>query len=277
MTDTTQGADAPNDTTLFNEAVQAETLTQFENPPPQPDTPAPPPPTPEPPKPEPKPDDSASVPAGRLREEAEARRRIERERDDLMRQLNALRAPQQPQQPKVDMFENPQGFVQQELKPFLDQIRADFQTQREAMSLDWALRNHGNEKVNAARAAMEQGMQRGDPNAWGIYNRAMQSHDPYGVIVQAHQQAETLRTIGGDLESYRKRVLEEALNDPEYRKRVIENARGQAQASGAHVARPVAVASSPSLGNVGAAGGDQQVIEPSDEELFRAATTAKRR
>ena len=195
------------------------------------------------------------------------------------------RPPQQPQPPQnVDLFENPKGFVQQELKPFLDQIKADLEAERqqrqvrdEASSLDWALRNHGNEKVSAARTSLEQGMARGDPNAWNVYNRAMQSYDPYGVIVRWHQEAETLRTIGGDLDGYRKRVLEEALNDPEYRKRVIENAKGQAQASGTHVARPVAVASSPSLGNIGAGGGDQPMVEPSDAELFRAATQAKRR
>jgi hypothetical protein len=146
------------------------------------------------------------------------------------------------------------------------------------MSLNFALDKHGEDTVSAARQQLEQGMQRGDPNAWGVYNRAMQSHDPYGVIVRAHREGETLRTIGGDLEGYRKRILEEALGDPEYRKRVIESAKGQASAAGNNVHRPpTSVASSPSLGNVGAAGGDTQVIEPSDQDLFRAATSARRR
>jgi hypothetical protein len=33
MTDTTQGADAPNENALFNEAVSTDTLAKFENPP----------------------------------------------------------------------------------------------------------------------------------------------------------------------------------------------------------------------------------------------------
>jgi hypothetical protein len=284
MTDTTQGADAPNDSALFNEATN-DTLEKFENPPvaPAEKPPAPPPAGDKEVKPEAKPEDNAPVPAGRLREEAEARRKAERERDELRQRLEAVQrpAPQAPQPPPkgVDLFENPQGFVQQEVKPFLEQIRTEFQSQREAMSLDFALQRHGNDKVSAARQALERGMASGDPAAWSTYNRAMASHDPYGVIIRAHQEGEALRTIGGDLDGYRKRILEEAMNDPEYRAKVIAAAKGQAAAAGNNVARPVkpSVASSPSLGNIGAGGGDQEIIEPSDNDLFRAATTAKRR
>jgi hypothetical protein len=107
----------------------------------------------------------------------------------------------------------------------------------------------------------------------------MSSHDPYGVIVRWHREGEVLRTTGGDINAYRQKVLDEAINDPDYRKRVMEAARGQAVATGNSVARPVTpkVASSPSLGNIGAGGGDTQVIEPSDNELFQAAVNAKRR
>lgn len=285
MTDTTQGASAPDDNALFNEAVNADTLAKFENPPPvatevQKTTEAPPVATTTEAVTTTKQTDEV-VPPGRLREESEARRRAERERDELRAQLQAFsrQPPQQQQrtqQQAPDIFENPQGFVQSQVQPFLEQVRADMQMQREAMSLDFALQRHGDEKVGAARSAMEQGMQRGDPQAWAIYNRAMQSHDPYGVIVRAHQDSETLRSIGGDLDGYRKRVLEEAMADPEYRARVIEAAKGQAKATGNAVARPV-VTSSPSLGNIGAGGGDTQVIEPSDAELFRQATSARRR
>ena len=280
MTDTTQGADAPSENALFNEAVEADTLTKFENPPPvEPEKPAPPvAEKTDPPKPIA--DDNAPVPPGRLREEAEARRRAERERDELRAMLAARVPQQQPQQrqpDRPDIFENPSGFVQEELKPYLEHIQTEFQTQREAMSLDFALQRHGGDRVSAARQNLEQGMQRGDPDAWSTYNRAMRSHDPYGVIVKWHGDGETLRSIGGDLDGYRKRILEEAMADPEYRAKVIEAAKGQAAAHGTHVTRPVKVTSSPSLGNIGAGGGDTQVIEPSDEALFRQATSAKRR
>lgn len=286
MTDVTLGAqDAPDENALFNDAVTSDTLDKFENPPAATEPkPAPTSPAGEPPKPEartePKLDET--IPSGRLREESEARRRAERERDDLRAQM-AMLARQPPQQQrsnepqKIDLFENPSGFVQQELRPYLEQISNDFQMQREAMSLDFALQRHGNERVGAARQALEQGMARNDPNAWATYNRAMGSHDPYGVIVRWHNDGETLRSIGGDLDGYKKRILEEALSDPDYRRRVIEAAKGQAQANGNSVARPVTVASSPSLGNIGAGGGEAQIAEPSDADLFRQATSARRR
>ncbi|MBR0882470.1 hypothetical protein ACVMGC_000619 [Bradyrhizobium barranii subsp. barranii] len=90
MTDITQGADALDENALFNAAVEAETLDKFENPPPvkEPDKPAALAPDGKTePKTEPKEaktDDNAPVPPGRLREEAEARRSAERERDDLL-------------------------------------------------------------------------------------------------------------------------------------------------------------------------------------------------
>lgn len=122
-------------------------------------------------------------------------------------------------------------------------------------------------------------MARNDQGAWAAYNRAMASHDPYGVIVRWHADGETLRSIGGDLNAYRTRILDEAMKDPEFQKRVFDAAKGQASATNNNVARPVksSVASSPSLGNIGAGGGDEQITEPSDAELFRAAVTAKRR
>ena len=291
MSDVTQGDHAQTDEQLFSEATNAETLSAFENATPQPEPKPPePPPAPEPPKsdapkpPAPEPD-TGPVPPGRLREEAEARRRAERERDELQRQIVAMsRSQQPPPQPQqrptpVDMFENPQGFIQQEVAPYLEQLRNDFQNQREAMSLNYAIDRHSMETVSAARHALEQGMQRGDQGAWGTYNRAMQSHDPYGVIVRAHLESEQLREIGGDLAAYRKRVLEEALADPEYRKRAVEAARSQANGGVYRPAgqAPSAQAPSPSLGDIGASGGEAAPVEPSDIDLFRAATRAKRR
>src|SRR4051812_22994102 len=184
MTDTTQGADALDDHALFNEATSLATLEKFENPEPvapeakpevKPEAKAEPEVKPAgESKPEAKPDDNAPVPAGRMREESEARRRAERERDDLLRRLEALTARQAPPQAtqqrqtpqEIDLLENPKGFVRQEVQPMLEQLQGLFQQQREAMSLDWAVRQHGDDTVAAARQHLEQGMQRGDQGAW---------------------------------------------------------------------------------------------------------------
>src|SRR5688500_15745746 len=176
MSDVTQGQDAPSDNELFRDVTDAVTLEKFENP--------------EPPKvPDEKPVEKPAekiedrkdeaIPAFRLREEAEARRRVEQERDDLRARLERLerQAPRQPQQKeppaKIDLFENPSGFVRQEIDPMLEEFRNELQRTREAMSLDNAIARHGAEKVDAARKALEQGMARNDPDAWSTYNRAM--------------------------------------------------------------------------------------------------------
>lgn len=285
MTDTTQGQDQPDDNALFQHATSTETLDKFENP----ELPLN---LPEQPKPEVKaekpvekpaekaepPKEEALVPAHRLREESEARRQAERRLDELLARQTQQQPPQQqPQGP--DFLENPSEFVKQQFTPYLEQIRNDLQMQREGMSLDWAIRSHGNEKVFAARQALEQGLARGDSSAKDTYVRAMQSHDPYGVITRWHNEGEVLRTTGGDLNAYRQRVLDEALKDPDHQKKVFEAARGQATVTGNSVARPVTPqpSSGPSLGDIGAGGFNEEYVEPSDQELFRAATTAKKR
>jgi hypothetical protein len=291
LSDTTQGQDTQpvgqNDNELFREALDAPTLEKFENPQLPPDKPATQPAQQQQPgqqQPGAQQQQDAPVPAGRLREESDARRRAEREATELRARLAAFEVqPKQQQQPekKLDVFDNPSGFVQQEIKPHLEQMNQQFQMMREMMSADNATRLYGEPSVTAARAALEQGMARHDPHAWATYNRAMASHDPYGVITRAHMDRQTLTEIGGDLETYKKRVLEEAMKDPEFHKQVIQAAKGQAAASGQQINRPGVVQSKvptlPSLSDIGAAGADEQQMEPSDDALFRAAVSAKRR
>jgi hypothetical protein len=84
----------------------------------------------------------------------------------------------------------------------------------------------------------------------------------------------------GGIEALRKKEREEALKDPEYLKSALEYARKNATTNGNFANRaPVnaAIPNIPSLGNIGAGGGEPNPQEPSDAELFRAATSAKRR
>lgn len=288
MTDITQGADAPDDAALFREATDdSSTLEAFENP--KLDTPLPTDkpvdkPTDKPTdKPADKVQDDPPIPAGRLREESDARRRAERERDELAGRLAQLtRQPPQQQEPKKapDQFEDGHGFVMSIVKPLLEAQEQQRQVERESYSMDRAAERFGSEMVSHSRQALEHFMSKGDPMAWATYNRAMQSHDPYGVIAGWYHERATLHEIGGDLSAFRKREREEALKDPEYLKQALELAKAQATSSGSFVNKaPVqsTIPKMPSLGNIGAGGGDAQVIEPSDIELFRAATTAKRR
>jgi hypothetical protein len=270
-------SDTDQDVELFNQAVETPTLEKFENPqlPPEPK------PTDKPDKPD-KPDVPEQIPSGRLREESENRRRAEREAADLRAQLAALQVQlpqQQPQQKPADLFENPRAFFEQMMMPYMERMQAREQMRTEAYSADNAVRMYGEPQVTAARAALEQGMARHDPQAWNTYNRAMSSHDPYGVITRAHLDRATLQEIGGDLESYKTKILEEAMKNPEFQKRVMQAARGHAQANGsfANSVTQSTVPTIPSLSDIGAVGADEALSEPSDQALFRAAVSAKRR
>jgi hypothetical protein len=286
VSDITQGADAPNDAALFQEAVDSSTtLEKFENPEPpkEPVKPADKPVEKSADKPADKDQLEAHVPAGRLREESEARRRAERERDELYARVNQQQPRQQQAPQRKDLFEDPGGFIREEVAPYLQQLADQAQRDREAFSADWAVRNYGEDKVTAGRQALERGLQTGDPNAGAVYQRAMQSHDPYGVITRWHLEREQLSAIGGDLESYKKRHRQELMNDPDFRREFMEAQRTQAATSGSSVARPAGQITQPkaptvpSLSNIGAGGGDEQMQEPSDMQLFKTAVSAKRR
>jgi hypothetical protein len=275
LSDTTQGQ-AP-DVSLFREALDAPTLDRFENPEIRPDA-----------KPEvkqetePKPEVEAPVPSARLREESEARRRLERERDELRARLAAFEVQPKPQpQQKLDVFDNPSAFVQQEVSPLLNEIRAELQLTRENASAQYAASHYGPERVDAARSALQQGLWAGDPNAKALHEAALRHPDPYGLITRWFVERETLNTIGGDLEQYNQRTLQEALKNPDFLKQALEALKGQAAASGSMINRaPVTqskVPTLPSLSDIGAAGGDEGITEASDEALFRAAVSAKRR
>jgi hypothetical protein len=287
MTDTDQGVPStPDDASLFSDATST-TLEKFENegqlpiPPVEAKQPEPPPPPPPPPVVEPvKPEaPEAPVPAGRLREEAEARRRAERERDELLRQLAAVRqTPPTPPQPtpKPDLFDNPSGFVQHEVRPYFEQIQQAMRMQTEAISEQTASTAYGADKVAAAKQALTEGMHRGDPNVRAVWEQAMQSPHPYDVITRWHRNNETMREIGGDTAAYRERIRKEALSDPDFLRQAIEASKGGAR----HVAQPVVTSSVPripSLGNIGAGGGEVEQAEPSDAQLFHSAVTARRK
>jgi hypothetical protein len=282
MTDVTQGADAPDDAALFQEAT-GDTLDAFENPKEQPGQPADKP-VDKPPeeKPAEKPAEEPPIPAGRLREEAEARRRAERERDEYAARIAALNRPPQQQQEKPDLFADPEKFVMSLVKPLLEQQAQERQLERENTSMERAAERFGPEMVAQSRGALEHFMQRGDQQAWDTYNRAMKSHDPYGVIAGWFHERSQLYQMqqAGGIEALRKKEREEALKDPEYLKSALEYARKNATTNGNFANRaPVnaAIPNIPSLGNIGAGGGEPNPQEPSDAELFRAATSAKRR
>lgn len=220
-----------------------------------------------------------AIPPSRLREEAEARRAAERRVAEMEARLAAIERQSQPQQQprqRSDVFEDPSAFVQEEVQPILDPVTQQITQMREFYSQREATREHGAEKVKAAYDWISQGIAQRDPDAVSVYQRAMQSMDPYGDIVRAHLQRQTYQEIGGDLNAYRQRILDEALKDQAFQARVLEAARAQAQATGATIAKPV-VTSLPNINRVGAAALPEAQTEESDADLFSKVTAGRKR
>lgn len=138
--------------------------------------------------------------------------------------------PQAPPQ-RADMFENPSGFVKEEVTPLIEPLNQQLMQVREFYSKRDAVREFGPEAVNEAFAAIENGLRNRDPEANMTYQRIMRSLDPYGDMVRLHQQKVAFATVGGDLNAYNKRILDEAMRDPNFQAAVINAARGGAPVS----------------------------------------------
>lgn len=207
-------------------------------------------------------------PAWRLKEEADARRAAEQRAATLEAQLQQFRQ-QQEQKPKLDMFENPDAFVEQGVRSAVDPIEQKIGQMREFYSQREAIRDHGPEKVKAAYDWIAQGMQSRDPERMAIYNRAMTSFDPYGEIVTSHQKHSLLEQIGTDPSAYVDKQLDERLKDPAFAAKMLERIRGVTQTSPS--ARTTQLP--PSLSRVSA--GLPRATEDDDDSeagLFRQAT-----
>ena len=170
-------------------------------------------------EPEPKPEqaepakDEAHVPPWRLREIKEERDAInrryletQRQFEMLQRQVNAV-----PKEPPPDLFENPNGFVDQRLKEYLtpyeqqqQQLRADLQETREFYSRRDAERDHGPEAVRESYNWLAQGIQARNPDVLNVYYQVMQSKHPYDAIVSAHKRMSVMQQIdsAGDLDKW---------------------------------------------------------------------------
>lgn len=224
-----------------------------------------------------------SVPSGRLREESDARRAAERERDDLRTKLAAMEAPKPaPPKPEIDPWADPKAFsrsvVDEALNPLQHQVREVVFT----YSRRDALRDHGAEKVGHAEQALEAAVRSGQVNADSLRTAMNKSLDPVGDVVRWFERHSTLTKVGADPEKWFEGELAKRFADPVQRTRYLEQLQQPLAAPGAPLteAPPKSSPSSPppSLRNLGtsaapaAANSDQR----SDAELF-ADITARRR
>jgi hypothetical protein len=234
-----------------------------------------------------------AIPPARLREEAEARRAAERERDEmrghmasLQRQLEQLRQPAQPQQPP-DIFENPTEAIRHQVGsqvgPQFDEMKGTILT----LTRELANVRHTPEVVDTAEAAFMKAIQDRTLDA-ADYHKVVSSPNRYAAAVEWHKRQQVLAEVGNDPAAYRQRTLDEALKDPAFLARALEASRAAASgnpviqqpgatAPSAQPAKPAAaVTSLPSLAHVGATAQPQSLEAVSDADLFKHTIGRKR-
>lgn len=221
---------------------------------------------------------SPAIPPSRLREEAEARRALERERDELRGRLAAFEqhfAPQrqQPQQPQQapEIWDNPEAAIRHAVAPQITQVERVLDALAEENA---NLRFPG--KVEEAKDALQKAI-----NSRSIdqadAQRILNAPNRYVAIVEWRQRQQMQTEIGGDIQAYQARMREQLLKDPEFLKQALSAARGQAQQTGSHIIRTPSVSTTPSLGRIGSAAlPEGQARDVSDAELFEATTSRKR-
>lgn len=234
---------------------------------------------------QPKEDEAANVPSWRLREVREAREAAERRADEATRQSYAtqqqmaemrrqLEALQKPKAEPVDFFQNPDEALNQRIAPVQSEI-ADFKREiRLEMSRELAVIKHGQETVAEVETALEKAMRANHPDMPILSAQMRESPNPVAVAIQWHQRNKLMEITGGNPETYKQKVLEEAMKDPAFQAKVLEATRTQAST------RPSTVQIPPSLNRASGSANssaDADASDMSDGSLFRHAMSSPRR
>lgn len=222
--------------------------------------------------------EEAHVPSWRMRELREERdaamRRAQEVEEHFRRQIDELqqRIPAKPQEPTKSIYEvdDADAFIAERARTAVDPVMNHVTQLREFYSQRDAVREHGAEKVKAAYDWIAEGVRTRDPDAAMVYQRAMQSMDPYGDIVRAHQQRTVYQQIGNDPNAWFEKQLEERMKDPTFAGSVLTKIQGTAaQANGS--GKPI-VRLPPSLNKATSASPmDDDGEDDSDAGLLRSA------
>lgn len=217
--------------------------------------------------------EEANVPSWRLREIAEERRQAlaraeqaEREAAQFRERLAALERQNAPKPEPVDIFADPNAWAQQQLSPFeqrMQQMQANL-VLRASRAENVAI--HGRDVVKAAEDAIDEAVRNRDPDVPALQAKLQASDDPVGVAIEWHKSRSLLKETGGDLNAYKAKALEDALNDPAFLAKALEKARAGQQTPQHKIQMP------PSLNRIAAAqvAGDDD-NDASDAALFRHA------
>lgn len=218
--------------------------------------------------------DEAHVPSWRLREVNEAKEAAERRAQEAAdraaqfeRQLAEFQKQQAKPQEPVDPWSDLPGHIQQTLSPYdqrIQQLQSDTMFKMSRLS---AMVEHGKEPV----LEMEKYIQskQGDPQLRLLAVQMQNSDDPVGVAMQWYQRDKLLSETGGDLSSYKNKLLEDALKDPAFLAKAVEMVRSQ----GSQPKTNSIVQLPPSINRAtSAASPHEDVGDLSDRSLYAHAT-----
>lgn len=166
---------------------------------------------PQPSQPEtPDPSQSRMVPLPELLGERQKRQDMERQLAELNGQLQAFQQmyqqPQQqqfqqhqPQQVAPDPYTEPEAYFQHQASQLQAQFERQLMIQAANTSEMLARQQYGDEMVTKAQQ-------------WALANNAgeyfLRQNNPYGTLMQAYRQHETMQKVGPDVEAYEKKVEE---------------------------------------------------------------------
>jgi hypothetical protein len=214
--------------------------------------------------------EDARVPSWRLAEEAQRRRDAENALNELRNefrnvqmQMMQMRQPQQPQeaQEQVDIFADPEGFVNR-LQSSFDQRLRSIQLEN---SLRFAHAKHEGKFDEAYNAFTDYVSKTRDQ---ATYQRVMASADPGEALVQWHKDQSLQQELGGsDLKTFLEKQREEWLKDPAVQAKVIEAFKATQQAG-----TPSNIISTPSLSRVPSAASAHDDGGSSPQDIYNYAT-----
>ena len=223
------------------------------------------------------------VPSWRLREVAEERRQAQSERDaarneaaQFRQQMEQMQRQLQANAPKpepVDFYSDQDAWIKQQLSPFEQRMQTMQTNLMLRASRAENIATHGREAVAAAEAAIDEAVKSGNPDIPALTVRLKASDDPVGVAIEWHKSQSMLKETGGDLNAYREKALEAALNDPAFLAKAMERARAQANGQTQPSAIQMPGKTPPSLNRIAsAASPHEEAGDMSDASLFAHAT-----
>lgn len=219
------------------------------------------------------------VPLAELKAERERRQSYERDLANerarfaaLEQQVVAMQRMQTPVQPP-DIFENPDAFVQA-------RVQSSEARQYQVMMYNAKLvaeARFTEQAVTEAQEAFDALVTQGRIHP-AEAQQVMSSPNPFAEAVKWHQRHKVVSEVGTDPNAYREKLLEQALNDPDFRKRADALWRSQAGVPAASPQTRAQVINLPSLSRVGSAALTSLNDEmPDDNALFHSTVSRKRR